>query len=489
MTEGAMLLSGVDIDIRFAPPIALAPYLQSARIQEDIRAPGAFGLDAPAGSRRRLRRVALRVMTRYMDHIYRMTTVNSDHLFAAMLRQLPHRRTSAMDLRKRVYLVASDPVHRNSSYWHRQLREDQLHLITDDRFHRFRDFKAVAVEKGVLRERKGHLVRTVGKLTSPLEFHRIRIDNPVAVMANAIEPLKKLQRQIRRIAWMPAPMVRRRIADMLIGGELAAFEADYAGFFKEGKSKPKSVGRPFFLQGIGRGTGVLLIHGYLGAPAEVMGLARHLVAKGYSVYAPRLKGHGTAPEDLAQRHYADWVRSVDTGYAILQNRCRRVVVGGFSTGGGLALDLAARMEDIHGVFAISPPLRLHDLSSRIVPAVDAWNRLTRRFQVEGMRKEFLTSTSENPLINYSRNPVSGVRELERLMRSLVPKLRKITAATLILQASGDPMVAPQGSREVFDLVGARHKTYSLLNFSRHSILMGEGAEGVYRLISDFIQAL
>jgi esterase/lipase/1-acyl-sn-glycerol-3-phosphate acyltransferase len=489
MTEGAMLLSGVDIDIRFAPPIELGPYLQSARVQADIRTPDAFGLDAPAGSGRRLRRVALRVMTRYMDHVYRMTTVNSDHLFAAMLRQLPYRRTSAMDLRRRVYLVTSDPSNRNAIHWHHQLGEDQLHLITDDRFHRFHDFKTVAMEKGVLEERGGHLVRVVSKLSPPLDFHRIRIENPVAVMANAIEPLKQLQRQIRRIAWLPAYLVRHRIAKALMEGEREAFEADYADFFREGESKPKEIGRPVFHRGRGGGVGVLLIHGYLAAPAEVAGLARHLSAKGYAVYAPRLKGHGTSPEDLAQRHHEEWVRSVDIGYAILQNLCRRVVVGGFSTGGGLALDLAARMGDIHGVFAICPPLRLHDLSSKLVPAVDAWNRLTKKFQFEGVQKEFLASASENPLINYPRNPVSGVRELERLMHALVPKLRRIKVPTLILQASKDPMVAPRGAREAFDLLGAEHKVYSLLNFSRHSILMGEGADRVHRLISDFIRDL
>jgi esterase/lipase len=489
MTEGAMLLSGVDIDIRFAPPIELGPYLQSARIQKDIRTPGAFGLDAPLASRRRLKRVALRVMTRYMDHIYHMTTVNSDHLFAAMLRQQPYRKTSAMDLRRRVYLVASDPVNRNATHWHRQLSEDQLHLITDDRFHRFHDFKTVAMEKGVLREQGEHLYRIVNKLSPPFDFHRIRIDNPVAVMANAIEPLKQLERQIRRIAWLPAFMVRRRIANTLMEGELAAFEADYAGFFREGESKPKEIGRPRFLRGRGSGTGVLLIHDYLAAPAEVGALARHLAGKGYTVYVPRLKGHGTSPEDLALRDHEDWVRSVDIGYAIIQNLCRRVVVGGFSTGGGLALDLAARMGNVHGVFAICPPLRLHDLSSRLVPAVDAWNRLTKKFQVEGVQKEFLAGTSENPMISYSRNPVSGVKELERLMHALVPKLRQVSAPTLILQASRDPMVAPRGAREVFDLLGAKHKIYSLLNFSRHSILIGEGTDRVHRLISDFIRSL
>ncbi len=49
----------------------------------------------------------------------------------------------------------------------------------------------------------------------------------------------------------------------------------------------------------------------MAAPAEVKELARALGRMGYWVYAPRLKGHGTAPEDLATRKFADWIESVD----------------------------------------------------------------------------------------------------------------------------------------------------------------------------------
>ncbi|MFC1882870.1 alpha/beta hydrolase, partial [Thermodesulfobacteriota bacterium] len=66
---------------------------------------------------------------------------------------------------------------------------------------------------------------------------------------------------------------------------------------------------------------------------------------GFWVYVPRLKGHGTSPNDLAARSYQDWMVSIDRGYAIISSICDRVVVGGFSTGAGLALDLAVRVKE------------------------------------------------------------------------------------------------------------------------------------------------
>ncbi|MFH0725356.1 MAG: alpha/beta fold hydrolase [Pseudomonadota bacterium] len=493
MTEGAMLLSGVDIDIRFAPAIDIGPYMEGTAIGEDICSQGSFGFDAPIASRGQMRREALKIMKRYLDSIYHMTTVNSDHLFAAMVRQMPYRNTNETDLKRRVFLIASDITAHKSIRLHRNLRDNQLHLLTDDRFHRFRDFLSVAIGKGVLIRKNGDLYRDTKKLALPFDFHRVRIDNPIAVMANAIEPLKALQQKIRRVAWLPRYLVRRRVVKELLKIEMAAFETDYAAFYREGESKEKKIGRPYLLPGKfrwkSRQTGVLLIHGYLAAPAEVRALALHLAETGYPVYAPRLKGHGTSPEDLATRTYQEWVKSIDAGYAIIRSSCKRVIVGGFSTGAGLALDLAARVSDIQGVFAVCPPMRLQDLSAKFVPAVAAWNRLMRKLQVNGGQKLFVDNTPENPNINYHRNPVSGVRELEHLMRALESKLPGIKAPTLIIQADRDPVVDPRGSRSVFEQLGATTKTYTLLNFSRHGILLGEGAEKVHRVISSFIGQL
>jgi len=493
MTEGAMLLSGVDIDIRFGAPIDIGNYMQCTTIEQDICSKGSFGFDAPIASRKQMRRDALKIMKRYLDAIYNMTTVNSDHLFAAMVRQMPYRKTNEADLKRRVFLIASEVSRHQSIHLHRNLKDNQLHLLTDDRFHRFRDFMSVAIGKGVLLQKNGDLLRDTTKLSSPFDFHRVRIDNPIAVMANAIEPLRALQKSVRQVAWLPKFIVRRKVVKELLKTETAAFEADYAAFFNASESKGKKIGRPYLIPGKlrwkSRRTGVLLIHGYLAAPAEVRELALHLAQKGYSVYAPRLKGHGTSPEDLALRKYQDWVKSIDAGYAIIRSSCKRVIVGGFSTGAGLALDLAARVSDIQGVFAVCPPMRLQDLSAKFVPAVAAWNRLLQKFQVNGGQKAFVDNHPEHPHINYHRNPIAGVRELERLMRALEPKLAGIRAPTLIVQADRDPVVDPRGSRSVFEQLGAIPKTYSLLNFSRHGILLGEGAEKVHQVISGFIQQL
>ena len=138
------------------------------------------------------------------------------------------------------------------------------------------------------------------------------------------------------------------------------YEKAYKEFYVENESKSIDVGRSILLEGDERKIGVLLIHGYMAAPPELKELAESLSERGYWIYVPRLKGHGTSPEDLASRTYMEWVESVEEGYAIIKSMCDTLFVGGFSTGAGLALDLTTRVDDFKAVVAVSPPLKLHD---------------------------------------------------------------------------------------------------------------------------------
>ena len=264
------------------------------------------------------------------------------------------------------------------------------------------------------------------------------------------------------------------------------FETDYRKYYIEGESKPKEIGRPVLIPGRSRRLGIVLSHGYMAAPAEVRGLADHLVKLGYWVYLPRIKGHGTAPEDLAGRSYRDWIRSMENGYLLIRHHCRKVVVAGFSAGAALALELAQRVPDVAGVVAISTPLRLQEIASHLAPVVDTWNRLMSKVHINDAKMEFTENHPENPHINYLRNPVSGVRELERLVDYIEPKLPAIKVPTLLVHSQNDPVANPKGSERIFQQLGTVEKQYMVVNFPRHGILLGQGAQQVYDAIGRFV---
>ncbi|MGD9210362.1 MAG: alpha/beta fold hydrolase [Desulfobacteraceae bacterium] len=488
MTEGAMLISGVDIDIRFGAPICATQCVCCSSIHFDIHNPAHIDFDDAISSVKRMRKEALKMMQRYMEAIYGMTTVNHDHLFAATLKKAPFSLVNEDNLKRRVFLITQNmenaPIH-----LHHSLSEDQIHLLTDDRYGKYYDFISLAMEKGIVQKNNGSLTKDDSKLSTLFDFHRSRVDNPIAVIANEVEPLPWLQRRISRVGWLPTFWLKRKVVRCLLESAQKEFNEDYQKFKIEDESKPKSVGQPYLLKGRRRDLGVVLVHGYMAAPLEVRTLAEHLSQKrGFWVYVPRLKGHGTAPEDLAQTSYQNWIDSVDRGYAVMANMCQQVVAGGFSTGAGLALNLATKVK-LAGVFAVSTPLRLQYFASRFVPAVDIWNRIMKKVRLDDAKKEFVENDPENPHINYLRNPISGVRELERLMDVLEPKLSKIKIPTLVVQSVNDPVVDPKGSERIFKLIGAEDKQFVMFSFDRHGILLGEGSQRVHRTIGDFIEQL
>jgi esterase/lipase/1-acyl-sn-glycerol-3-phosphate acyltransferase len=489
MIEGSMLLSGVDIDIRFGRPIQVAPSIDCRSIQRDVTNPRPFNFDDPLPSMSCMRKAALKLMQRYMSAIYALTTVNHDHLFATALKMNPTTRVNSANLKRRVFLAASRKRGQLRSHLHQSLNTDQAHLLTDDRFGKFAEFFKLAIESGVVVARDGHLRIDRKRFGSILDFHRVRIDNPIAVIANEVEPLKDFLRRLRHLAWQPGWWLRHKVVRYLHDYDLFLFKADYAQWADPAHAKPKEVGRPMLLRGHTHRLGIVLSHGYMAAPMEVADLAAYLCSKGAWVYMPRLRGHGTDPADLAGRSYKEWIEDMDRGYALMRNLCHHVVAGGFSTGAGLALDLAQRVEGLAGVFAISAPLRLQDFSSRFVPAVDAWNWFMQKVRLNDAKKEFVENHPENPHINYHLNPISGVRELERLMDDLAPRLKEIEIPVLVAQARGDPVVNPRGAEQIFKQLGSTDKQLLMFNFNRHGILLGEGANKVYEAVWQFIAHL
>jgi alpha-beta hydrolase superfamily lysophospholipase len=128
---------------------------------------------------------------------------------------------------------------------------------------------------------------------------------------------------------------------------------------------PHLEGEPFFWEA--GPLGVLLIHGFTATTAEVRPLAKILHQNGYTVSGPLLPGHYTRPEDLNRVKWQDWVAEVETALHQLQAKCPTVFVGGESTGGLLALYLAARHPEVAGILAYAPALKLSASSYDLIP--------------------------------------------------------------------------------------------------------------------------
>ena len=265
------------------------------------------------------------------------------------------------------------------------------------------------------------------------------------------------------------------------------FETDYARTYTPGLTRHPEVGRPFLLMPrLPARAGVVLVHGYMAAPLEMRALGEFLRGKGFAVLGVRLRGHGTAPEDLASRHYEEWYTSVTRGIEVMEQITRRVGVCGFSAGGDLALLAAARMENqLKAAAAICAPLRLKNRAAALAPSIVRVNAFMRRIGLNRFQWDYVDNHPENPHINYTLTPLTGVETLLGLMQETETALSRVTGKILIVQASGDPVVHPESAAEIFERAATREKTLVLFCRNRHGIVNGEGSEAVFDTVCRF----
>ncbi|SCY05794.1 alpha/beta hydrolase [Desulfoluna spongiiphila] len=272
--------------------------------------------------------------------------------------------------------------------------------------------------------------------------------------------------------------------------EMLRFYEEYETFAEEGVSKPRDIGAPVFLHHPDAHIGILLIHGFMAAPEEVREWAECLYEKGYTVYAPRLAGHGTSPADLAGRTCDEWMDSVDRGHAILKGCCPHIVVAGFSTGAGLALAQALfKPEAFQAVISVSAPLKFKSPSVAGAEALNDWNRLCRALGLSWFAKEFVTNHADNPHINYLKSPIAGLVQVKALMNRVWKKLPALSAPALIVQGKGDPKVSDKSGQKIFTRICHDNKTYREIPFHLHGIVRGPIALELFDEVNQFLDNL
>jgi esterase/lipase/1-acyl-sn-glycerol-3-phosphate acyltransferase len=485
--EGTMVMEGVDIDINFGKPLPARQYLDSNRAIRAMVADDGQYLDKAELKGTPFHLLDVRYMQDYMESIYGMTTVNHDHLLSYILTKYRSNRIGESDFKNRAFLAVEKLRTTGITNVHTSLFRKQFYLLTDDFHDKYAAFIEAASSRGLITVNDGVITRNRKLFTLLYDFHLIRKDNIIEVLRNEIEPLDRLIRELNRIMLQPAWWIRRRLRKHFLKLDRELFEKDYRKYFIPGESKPEEIGRPFFMKHWFSRKGVIMVHGYMAAPEEIRPLADFLYRNGYSVYGARLRGHGTAPEDLAARNWEKWYDSVGRAYIVMKNSVPSFAIAGFSTGAGIALLQAANKPGhFRGVVSINAPLRLQNISSKLSSAVVMWNKFLSKINVNKGRMEYVSNRPENENINYFRNPVAGVSELGKLMKTVEDRLKLVSDPTLIMQGSDDPVVNPVSGLEIFGKVGTEQKQLVRIFAKHHGILRGKEAGDVKAKVLEFL---
>ncbi|HWR42509.1 alpha/beta hydrolase [Sporomusa sp.] len=234
---------------------------------------------------------------------------------------------------------------------------------------------------------------------------------------------------------------------------------------------------PFFLPGGEKG--VLLVHGFTGAPSEMRLAGEYLNNLGYTVFAPRLPGHGTTPEEMAKTAWPHWYDSVEDGYHLLAGICTSVAAVGLSMGGLLALKLASEYP-LRRLAVISAPIYIANKRLRLLPLY----RLFTNF-VPKKRKRLL-DVGEEYSISYEVTPLSSLSSLLELVKHVIGVLPSVTVPALIVQSTKEHTVEPESAQYIYDKLGSTEKQLVWLNKSGHIVTLDIERDYVFQKIGQFL---
>lgn len=238
---------------------------------------------------------------------------------------------------------------------------------------------------------------------------------------------------------------------------------------------------PFFFKG--NDIGVLVCHGFTGTTQSMRYLGEQLHAAGYTVIGPRLKGHGTSPEDMATTTAADWIASVDQALAELQKTCSQIFMTGLSMGGTLTLFTAASHADvIKGAIPINAVVQIGkpDMAGLAfgVGLPDS---------VPGIGSD--VKAANCPELAYPVVPVAAVRQVYALAAVTHDLLPRITCPTLVITSREDHVVNPANAARIAGGVSAGRVEMLWLDNSYHVATIDNDKALIAQRSTEFIRSI
>jgi carboxylesterase len=227
----------------------------------------------------------------------------------------------------------------------------------------------------------------------------------------------------------------------------------------------------------GNETGILISHGFLGTPQSVRFLGERLANYGYTVSAPRLKGHGTSYQDIEKCTEEDWFASLEKAYLDLKKRCKTIFVMGQSMGGALTLWLASKYREIDGIILINTALSL--------PSYEYLrNAASPRYLEEGEPDIKAGNVFE---ITYEKVPLKAIHQLQNIMDKTPAVLPQVDCPVLAIKSAVDNVVPPKNTDYIMGNIKSTTKKMIVLQNSYHVASMDNDKELIAEETHMFMQ--
>jgi carboxylesterase len=232
---------------------------------------------------------------------------------------------------------------------------------------------------------------------------------------------------------------------------------------------------------------VLLIHGFGDSPDTLRFLAADLHARGFSVYAPLLPGHGRTLEAFRSSAHGAWLNAARDAYANVSARYERVGVVGLSMGGALAVLVAADQTQVAALALLAPYIETPRSLRWFARAAPAAGIVMPYFgRGVGNPRSILDPEERARSLGYGASTPRLLAELDALAAAARAALGRVHAPTLYVQSREDNRLTVKAAEDTFAAIGAPVKRLEWVSGSGHVITVDYARERVGELVASWM---
>ncbi len=262
------------------------------------------------------------------------------------------------------------------------------------------------------------------------------------------------------------------------------------------KRGPGSVSRAFermpgaepFTYVGSRGVACLMLHGFTSTPQTLREMAELLQRRGITCRAPLLPGHGTNVTDLNARTWEELQSYAERELLSLCQTHEKIILIGESSGGTIALRLAAKHPDkVAAVVSVGGALvfPFDKVMRTIIPIYKHVSPMQRKVRVA----DVCDRRALKERVAYRFIPMHMFHRLLQYAQHAIAELPDMTAPLLILHARQDHSVSPRSAEIMRKKAGSRYKKIIWYPRSYHNLLIDLEKQRVFNDILRFVRRI
>lgn len=232
---------------------------------------------------------------------------------------------------------------------------------------------------------------------------------------------------------------------------------------------------------------VLLLHGAGDTPQSLRYLAEALHARGFTVHAPLLPGHGTTLRDFAHSSAARWLDGASAAYRALRAEHAWVGIVGQSMGGALAVQIAATSPELPALVLIAPYLVM-PLGLRVVGRLAPLWTAVQPYPSATSPGSVLDPAEREKGLGYGYFPPRALRALARAAARAWAALPSVRTPTLVIQSRMDNRISPADAEHAFARLGALEKRLLWVEGAGHVLTVDYGRERLFHVTTEWLRA-